>query len=339
MKNLFKIIILIVATGLFTQAFAAGDYIWEEKFKKAIPNAEQGNAKAQYALGEMYEKGKGTTKDAKKAFEWYSKAAKQNNKKAAYKVGRAYLDGKGVRQNYKKAHTWFKKSAGKKYVRAEYYLGILYENGKGVLKDYDEAIKWYKRALAGGYDSASEGIKRVAKAQKSSDRKRRAAAKPKATPVVKPKVAVKTAPKVAPRAAPKPAKKTKSTKNRVMAGGWKKRSKPVEYLPSSLTQCKDNGSRIECLSADISRNIGMASINYTTKAILFAFKDNGSFKVSYRNNVSKINITDPEFAESGGKVPVTLGWQDADHKLVCTFENDRAMVCTKNKLRKIKLRR
>ena len=83
----------------------------------------------------------------------------------------------------------------------------------------------------------------------------------------------------------------------------------------------------------------MADINYSTKAILFGFKSNGTFKVSYRNNVSKITVTDPEFAESGGKVPVTLGWQDAEHKLVCTFENDRSLVCTKNKLRKIKLRR
>jgi hypothetical protein len=83
----------------------------------------------------------------------------------------------------------------------------------------------------------------------------------------------------------------------------------------------------------------MADINYTTKAILFGFKTDGSFKVSYRNNVSKIKVTDPEFAKSGGKVPVTLGWQDADHQLACTFENDRLLTCIKNKLRTIKLRR
>lgn len=314
---------LIITTGLATQAFAVGDYIWEEKFNKALPKAEQGDTKAQYAVGEMLEKGKGTVKNTKKAFSWYSKAAKQGNKKAAYKVGRAYLDGKGISRNYKKAHEWFKKSANKKYVRAEYYLGTLYENGKGVLKDYREAMKWYKRALAGGYGSASDGIKRVAAAQKSAGSGRSVSAK------------AKPAPKRKPKAAPKP----KTTKAKVMAGGWKKRNKSVEYLPSSLTQCTDKGVRVECLSTNVSRNIGMADINYTTKAILFSFKDNGSFKISYRNNVSKINVTDPEFAESGGKVPVTLGWQDADHKLACTFENDRSLTCIKNKLRKIKLRR
>ncbi len=332
MKKSLRIIMLAITTVLCAQAFAAGDYIWEEKFKKALPKAEQGDAKAQYAVGEMYEKGKGASKDLKKAFEWYNKAAKQGDKKAAYKLGRAYLDGKGVSRNYKKAYTWFKKSASKNYVRAQYYLGTLYENGKGVLKDYDEALKWYKRALAGGYGSASEAIKRVSAVQKSTEQQRRIAK------VVKPKPAPK--PKALPKKQATPAAaKPKTTKQKVLAGGWKKRNKSVEYLPSSLTQCKDTGSRVECLSAEVTRNIGMADINYTTKAIIFGFKPNGTFKVSYRNNVSKIKVTDPEFAESGGKVPVTLGWQDADHKLACKFENDRSLVCTKNKLRKIKLRR
>lgn len=333
MKNIFKIIMLIVIAGFVTQTFAAGDYIWEEKFKKALPKAEQGDVKAQYAIGEMFQKGKGTVKDAAKAFEWYNKAAKQGNTKAAYKLGRAYLDGRGVRRNYSKAYSWLKKSADKKYVRAEYYLGALYENGNGVKKDYDEAIKWYKRALAGGFGSASESIKRVANAQKSAERERRIARTKRA-----PK---RAAPKPAPVRKPKPAPvpKTKTTKDRILAGGWKKRNKSVEYLPSSLTQCKDSGRRIECISAEATRNIGMADITYTTKAILFSFKNNGSFKVSYRNNVSKITVTDPKFAASGGKVPVTLGWQDADHKLTCEFENDRSLICTKNKLRKIKLQR
>lgn len=320
---------LIVIAGYFTQALAAGDYIWEEKFKKALPKAEQGDASAQYAVGEMFQKGKGTVKDPAKAFEWFSKAAAQGDKKAAYKVGRAYLDGKGVSKNYKNAHSWFMKAADKKYVRAEYYLGTMYENGKGVDTDYDEAIKWYKRALAGGYGSASEGIKRVSAAQQSAKQERLMA------------VAKKAAPRPAPVSRPKPAPapKAKSTKDKVLAGGWKKRNNSVEYLPSSLTQCKDTGSRVECISAEVSRNIGMADITYTTKSILFGFKNDGTFKVSYRNNVSKITVTDPKFAESGGKVPVTLGWQDADHKLTCELENERSLICTKNKLRTIKLRR
>ena len=316
---------LILMIGFSSVTLAAGDYVWEGKFKEALPKAEQGDAKSQYTVGEMYEKGKGAVKDSKKAFEWYLKSAQQDNKKAAYKVGLAYLEGSGTKKSYQLAHKWFKKSAESKYVRAEYYLGEMYENGQGVQQDFEEAQKWYKRALAGGYSIASEGIGRVSRAQRASDNARaaRAAAKPRAAPKPKPK------------AAPKP----ETTKDKILAGGWKKGNKSAEYLPSSLTQCKDKGSRIECLSAEAQRNIGMADISYTTKAILFGFKPTGAFKVSYRNNVSKIKITDAEFAESGGKVPVTLGWQDAEHKLTCDFEGDRSLICTKNKTRKIKFRR
>ena len=123
---------LILIGGLSSVAQAAGDYIWEGKFKEALPKAEQGDVKSQYAVGEMYEKGKGAVKDSKKAFEWYSKSAAQNNNKAAYKVGLAYLEGRGVKKNYSEAYKWFKKSAAKNYVRAEYYLGEMYENGQGV---------------------------------------------------------------------------------------------------------------------------------------------------------------------------------------------------------------
>jgi hypothetical protein len=199
----------------------------------------------------------------------------------------------------------------------------MYENGNGVRKNYSTAIKWYKRARSSGFSSASDGIKRVSKAQKLAMQKRRAArAKKKATK--KRKVTKK---------------KNRTTKAKVLAGGWKKRNKFVEYLPSSLTRCKDKGRRVECLSENISRNIGMANIIYTTKAILFAFKPSGSFKISYRNKVSDIKVTDPEFVKSGGKIPVTLGWQDAEHKLACSFENERSLSCVKNKLRTIKLRR
>lgn len=327
MKYFLTILILYIFTMATGQSFAAGDYVWEEKFKVALPKAEQGDAEAQYDIAYMYERGRGTVKDPAKAFDWYSKAAKQNDEKAAYKVGRAYLDGKGVRKSNKKAFSWFKKSARKKYSRAQFYLGVMYENGKGVRTNYDEAIKWYKRALSGGYRSASDGIKRATKAKQSILKKRRIA-----------KIKAAKRRQAQKRKSIKKNKPT-TTKGKVLAGGWKRRNKSVEYLPSSLTQCKDLKSRVECLSADVSRNIGMAVINYTTKAILFGFKSDGSFKVSYRNNVSNINVTDPKFAESGSKVPVSLGWQDADHQLTCELESSRSLVCVKNKLRKLMFRR
>jgi Sel1 repeat len=339
MKTLIKVIMLTIVTGLSASAFAAGDYIWEEKFKRELPKAEQGNAKSQYSIGEMYEKGKGAERDAQKAFQWYQKAAKQGNKKAAYKIGLSYLEGKGAKKNYNNAYKWLKKSATKNYVRAQYYLGVIYEKGKGVSKDNQEALKWYKQALAGGYGSAAEAVKRASKSQESkkvsSPSRPAVINRPKTAPAVKPTVVVKPATKPL----KKPAGKRSNTQKKILAGDWERRNKPSEYLPSTITQCKNKGKTVQCLSSELIRNIGMADIKYTTKATLFDFKRNGSFKVTYQNKVSKINITEPDFAESGGKVPVTLGWQDAKHQLSCTFENELSLVCFKNKTRKMTFNR
>lgn len=314
-----KRVVLLVFMLIAPLAFAAGDYMWEEKFAKELPKAEQGNVKSQYAVGEMYEKGKGAETNMKEAFKWYVKAAGSGDKKASYKVGLFYYEGIAVSKDYKKARTWLTKSADKKYVRAEYYLGEIYEYGRGVSSNYDTALKWYKRALAGGYGIASEGITRVAAAQTGS---KNAAKKPKkkTPPTVKNNTGAQTI-------------------KLILKGGWKKRKRPVEYLPSSVTDCKRTGNNLECESSLLKRNIGMADISYTTKAIIFSFKSGGRFKVSYRNNVKTIKVTDEEFAEEGGTVPVKLGWQDAEHKLECTVESSNSISCTKNRARSFKLTR
>ncbi|MEE8379285.1 MAG: tetratricopeptide repeat protein, partial [Gammaproteobacteria bacterium] len=278
--------------------------------------------KSQYAIGEMYEKGKGTESDTNQAFKWYVKAAGKGNKKAAYKVGLFYYKGTAVTKDYKKARSWFTKSADKKYARAEYYLGQIYENGRGASRNYNTALKWYKRALAGGYGTAAEGIKRVASAQASRSKK---------------VSSIRKSTRKAPPAAAKSS--VKKTIKALLKSGWKKRKRPVEYFPSTVNHCKRTGENLECNSDLLKRNIGMADINYTTKAIIFGFKSDGRFKVSYRNNVKSIKVTSEEFAESGDSVPVKLGWQVAEHKLACKLENSKKIICTKNKTRKITLTR
>ncbi len=321
-KQLVNLAILLVLSLTMPLAFATGDYVWEAKFAKELPKAEQGNVKSQYAIGEMYEKGKGTEPDSQNAFKWYVKAAGKGNKKAAYKVGLFYYKGNAVSKDYKKARTWFIKSADKHYARAEFYLGEIYEKGRGVSRNYTTALKWYKRALAGGYGTAEAGIKRVASAQ--SSRSKKISSIRKSTRNAPPSITGSSA---------------EQTIKTLLKGGWKKRKRPVEYLPSSVNNCKRTGENLECNSDLLKRNIGMADISYTTKAIIFSFKSDGRFKVSYRNNVKSIKVTDEDFAESGESVPVKLGWQDAEHKLACKLENSRKIICTKNKTRKVTLTR
>lgn len=328
---MYRLFVLFIILILPTAGFAyQDDYVWQEKFKQAMPKAEAGDAEAQYDVASMYEKGNGVAKDADKAFQWYLKAAKQDHDKGAYKVGFSYLRGKGVEANYEKALKWLNVAAEYNNVRAYYYLGSMYEKGKGVAVNLDKALRWYTRASKGGYAVAEERVIEVRSQVRKNDAKLQAEVeREKRARQAKLAKSVRKAPKT----------KKQDVKKLLMAGGWSKRNKPAEYLPSKYTNCKDKGKTIECVSKEVKRNIGMADISYTTKAVLYSMKDSGDFKVSYRNNVVDIKVTDPEFTESGGKVPVKLGWQDAEHKLVCNFNSKKELSCKKNKLRSVTFNR
>ena len=73
--------------------------------------AEQGDAKAQFKLGVMYELGQSVTQDYSQAFSWYLKAAEQGNSNAQYSCAIKYQSGQGVTQDQTKAAYWYRKAA------------------------------------------------------------------------------------------------------------------------------------------------------------------------------------------------------------------------------------
>lgn len=75
-----------------------------------LPQAQAGDAEAQYYVGQMFEKGLGVPPDFAAAASWYLKAAEQG------------------------------------YGAAQVALGSLYETGRGVPEDEQEALRWYRRA-------------------------------------------------------------------------------------------------------------------------------------------------------------------------------------------------
>lgn len=330
-RIMYRLLVLFIILAVPVAGFAyQDDYVWQEKFKQALPKAEAGNAEAQFDIGNMYEKGNGVARDNSKAFEWYLKAAKQQHEKAAFEVGFAYLRGSGVSKDYDKALKWLNTAAEFNNVRAYYFLGTMYEKGNGVSKNLDKALRWYTRASKGGYAVAEERVIDVKNQIEQSDARMQAQMEREKR--LRQARLAKTS-----NRAPKTTKQ--DVKKLLMAGEWNKKNKPAEYLPSKYTTCKDRGKTLECVSQEVKRNIGMADIVYTTKAIVYSFQDTGDFKVSYRNNVTDIKVTDEEFTKSGGKVPVKLGWQDAEHKLVCNFSNNKELSCKKNKLRSVTFNR
>jgi antitoxin component YwqK of YwqJK toxin-antitoxin module len=87
-------------------AYKIGNYqLATTLYQKA---ADMGDAKAQYALGLMYENGKGVQQDNEKAAELYQKASDQGHLKATMHLGFMYSMGKGVHRDHKKALELFK---------------------------------------------------------------------------------------------------------------------------------------------------------------------------------------------------------------------------------------
>ena len=81
-------------------------------------------------------------KDDAEAVKWFRKVADQGYAKAQYSLGNMYALGQGVTKDDAEAVNWLRKAAEQGYVDAQYLLGTMYLIGRGVPKDGTEAVKW-----------------------------------------------------------------------------------------------------------------------------------------------------------------------------------------------------
>ena len=102
---------LIYPTATWCADFQRGmDAYKNGDFKTALqewePLAKDGNAKAQYNLGYMYDSGEGVPLNYEAAVKWYSLAAKQGDDFAQYRLDVLHYKGDGVLRDYKTATKW-----------------------------------------------------------------------------------------------------------------------------------------------------------------------------------------------------------------------------------------
>ena len=74
--------------------------------KNLLAAAEQGAARAQFILGNMYRQGEGVAQDDAEAVRWYRLAAEQGLARAQYSLGLMYTIGWGVPQDHAEAMRW-----------------------------------------------------------------------------------------------------------------------------------------------------------------------------------------------------------------------------------------
>ena len=103
-----------------------------EAVSETRTRAEEGNAKAEANLGNMYFHGRGVPQDYAEAVRWYRKAADQGDAEGQDGVAYMYLRGQGVPQDYAEALGWYRKAADQGYANAENGIALMYSQGQGV---------------------------------------------------------------------------------------------------------------------------------------------------------------------------------------------------------------
>jgi uncharacterized protein len=133
-------------------AWSRGDY--PAAIKEWRPLAINGDADAQFNLGQAYKLGRGVPVDFKLAESWYRKAAEQGHFQAEDNLG-LILFQNGDRP---KAMPHIEKSAARGEPRAQYVLATALFNGDLVKKDWVRAYALMTRASASGLNQASASL-------------------------------------------------------------------------------------------------------------------------------------------------------------------------------------
>src|SRR5690242_16765525 len=104
------LIVSITCISLICSGMIVHAYLSYRRLAKWAPTyrilAERGDAKSQYALGEMYYYGKGVPKNYSEAVRWYQKSAEQGDANAQYAISHMYHLGRGLPQDDLEAVRW-----------------------------------------------------------------------------------------------------------------------------------------------------------------------------------------------------------------------------------------
>ena len=167
MRRLATLICFVALAGSAQADFQKGLDAWNggdfktafDEFKQA---AEGGDARAQFYLGEAFNKGRGVIQDYADAVIWYRKAADQNNADAQETLCTMYFFGQGaVTQDYGEAAKVCSGAGKQGRVYPAYLGGYMYEFGKGVAVDLAQAASLYKVAAEAGNVDAQEALGRM----------------------------------------------------------------------------------------------------------------------------------------------------------------------------------
>ncbi len=163
MRYSFAILLIFLFSGLPLKTYPQASNLSKEALQALKLEAKNGKAASQYKLGEVYEKGTGGEKQSiKKAIDSYEKASLQRYDSALYALGRLYQRGIGVSKNEAIALTYYRSASQLGHAEASFKVGEFYEGGMGVSKSEKEAIKYYLAAYEKGHEEATGKLQGLA---------------------------------------------------------------------------------------------------------------------------------------------------------------------------------
>jgi TPR repeat protein len=141
------------------KAAQQGDYA--TALRQLNPLAAGGNPAAEFALGLLYDTGRGVMQNSIEAANWYRRAADQGFAEAENNLGALYSNGEGVPHDHAEAMRWWRLAADQGLPTAQSNLADLYANGDGVPMDLVQAFKWSSLAANQGEPRASDILSQV----------------------------------------------------------------------------------------------------------------------------------------------------------------------------------
>jgi hypothetical protein len=133
-------------------------------------------ADAQHALGVLYLRGRGVSRDPAEAAHWLQRAADNGNPAGEVEYAILLFNGEGVTANEGLAARYFRRAAAKGNAIAQNRLARLYATGRGVPKNLVEAAAWHLIAAAQGLaDSWLDSTLRTLSAEERARAERLAA--------------------------------------------------------------------------------------------------------------------------------------------------------------------
>ena len=145
-----------------TQDYAEAVKWYRKSAEQGDVDAKDALKKAESALEAQKEK-IAREKEQKLRFTEAMRLAEQGDAKAQLDLSEMYYSGEGVAQDHVEAVKWARKAADQGAVEALMMLGYIYESGEGeVTQDYAEAMKWYRKAAEQGSVDAEDALERVA---------------------------------------------------------------------------------------------------------------------------------------------------------------------------------